>query len=280
MRVFGLAGDHRPARPGCDTPRYFVPGGLASGKRPEQHRPRHRSPRPPRRGRAAGRPPRGVRTPRGGADGGAPVPGAKAGPQLCASLEVVYPDQQFPPLYARTLAALERAGQRDLDRGPADRDRCPGGCGAARDPEYEGLRARPGPRARRILKNQGRRQLAGQRAIASGRGGGIGNGWRSCADTWPDQFWRWTDCRSWRTGGLRIGRGMRDRTGPCGEWRGRSDGRGTGSRSASGREAELGHVAVPGVLGRYSRVYSASKSPRSALPSRLFRVPLSSQSTR
>lgn len=31
---------------------------------------------------------------------------------LCASLDVVYPDQRFPPVYARTLAVLERAGQR------------------------------------------------------------------------------------------------------------------------------------------------------------------------
>lgn len=31
---------------------------------------------------------------------------------LCASLQVVYPDQRFPPVYARILAALERARQR------------------------------------------------------------------------------------------------------------------------------------------------------------------------
>ena len=31
---------------------------------------------------------------------------------LCASLEVVYPDQRFPPVYARILATLERARQR------------------------------------------------------------------------------------------------------------------------------------------------------------------------
>jgi tRNA(fMet)-specific endonuclease VapC len=31
---------------------------------------------------------------------------------LCASLEVVYPDQRFPPVYARLLATLERARQR------------------------------------------------------------------------------------------------------------------------------------------------------------------------
>ena len=31
---------------------------------------------------------------------------------LCGGLEIVYPDLRFPPVYARTLAALERAGQR------------------------------------------------------------------------------------------------------------------------------------------------------------------------
>jgi tRNA(fMet)-specific endonuclease VapC len=31
---------------------------------------------------------------------------------LCTSMEVVYPDQRFPPMYARTLAALERGGHR------------------------------------------------------------------------------------------------------------------------------------------------------------------------
>lgn len=31
---------------------------------------------------------------------------------LCACLEVVYPDQRFPPVYARILATLERTRQR------------------------------------------------------------------------------------------------------------------------------------------------------------------------
>lgn len=32
--------------------------------------------------------------------------------QVCGSLEVVYPDEQFPRVYARLLAAQERMGQR------------------------------------------------------------------------------------------------------------------------------------------------------------------------
>jgi tRNA(fMet)-specific endonuclease VapC len=32
--------------------------------------------------------------------------------RLCASLDVAYPDERFPPVYGRALAALERAGQR------------------------------------------------------------------------------------------------------------------------------------------------------------------------
>jgi len=31
--------------------------------------------------------------------------------RLCASLEVVYPDEQFPKVYARVLASLKRAGR-------------------------------------------------------------------------------------------------------------------------------------------------------------------------
>jgi tRNA(fMet)-specific endonuclease VapC len=44
----------------------------------------------------------------------APQPSAerKRVNELCVSMEVVYPDHRFPQVYARTLAALERTGQR------------------------------------------------------------------------------------------------------------------------------------------------------------------------
>src|SRR5438093_3628942 len=102
----------RPARPGHDACRHLLPRG-----------PPAREPPSPARGGdgvldqdsgrgAPGRRARGLRAPCRGRALRPAIGRAGAVQRLWAELQIVYPDERFPPTYARLLASQERKRQR------------------------------------------------------------------------------------------------------------------------------------------------------------------------